>query len=220
VLAEPHVEFLPNTRVIEVGKAENGWIVKGLGPIEGGFDVVINALWEGRTAIDRTVGIAANAGLSYRYRLALFVRTSRPVAVPNAVIATGPFGDVKNYNGTDFYLSWYPAGLIADGTGPALPALPPRDGATGANVAAETLAALTRLLPGVGTVQSHIAELAVEGGWVVAPGTGALSDPSSRLHQRDRFGVRRYGSYITVDTGKYSTAPWLAKTIADELMPN
>jgi hypothetical protein len=49
--------------------------------------------------------------------------------------------------------------------------------------------------------------MAVEGGWVVAPGTGALSDPASRLHQRDRFGVRRYGWFITVDTGKYSTAP-------------
>jgi hypothetical protein len=96
--------------------------------------------------------------------------------------------------------------------------LPPRDGATGANVAAETFAALAALLPGVRNVRSHVAEMAVEGGWVVAPGTGALSDPASKLHQRDRFGVRRCGSFITVDTGKYSTAPWLAKSIANELL--
>jgi len=153
--------------------------------------------------------------VSHRYRLALFVRTDQPIVLPNAVIATGPFGDVKNYNGTGFYLSWYPAGLIADAAGPTPPALPPPDGA---NVAAETFAALAALLPGVRNVRSHVAEMAVEGGWVVAPGTGALSDPASKLHQRDRFGVRRYASFITVDTGKYSTAPWLAKSIANKLL--
>jgi hypothetical protein len=40
----------------------------------------------------------------------------------------------------------------------------------------------------------------------------------SALHRRDRFGVARYGSYITVDTGKYSIAPALAKNIVEELM--
>ncbi|MGE0035557.1 MAG: FAD-dependent oxidoreductase [Xanthobacteraceae bacterium] len=218
VLAEPHIAFLANTRVLEVDKGENGWTVKSTGSIEERFDIIINALWEGRIAIDSAVGIAADVDVSYRYRLALFVRTDQPIALPNAVIATGPFGDVKNYNGTDFYLSWYPAGLIADAAGPTPPALPPRDGATDSNVAAETFAALAALLPGVQNVRSHVAEMAVEGGWVVAPGTGALSDPACKLHQRDRFGVRRYGSFITVDTGKYSTAPWLAKQIVDELL--
>ena len=216
VLAEPYIAFLANTRVLAARTVEGGWAVDGTRPIEARFDIVINALWEGRIAIDRTAGVASDADVSYRYRLALFVRTNQPIVLPNAVIATGPFGDVKNYNGTDFYLSWYPAGLIANAAGPTPPALPPQEGATDANVANETFTALAPLLPDVRDVQSHVSELTVEGGWVVAPGTGVLSDPTSKLHQRDRFGVRRYGSYITVDTGKYSTAPWLAKTIADE----
>jgi hypothetical protein len=179
---------------------------------------VINALWEGRVAIDRKAGVMPDFDISYRYRLALFVRTAQAVSLPNAVIATGPFGDVKNYNGTEFYLSWYPAGLIANAEGPTPPPLPPRDRAASTNVAIETFAALTELLPGVRNVKANMSDMAVEGGWVVAQGSGALSDPTSKLHQRDRFGVRRYGSYITVDTGKYSTAPWLAKTIADEIV--
>ena len=62
------------------------------------------------------------------------------------------------------------------------------------------------------------AQIVVGGGWVVAPGRGTLGDATSDLHRRDRFGVRRSGSYISVDTGKYSTAPWLAQRIAEEVM--
>src|SRR4051795_4195108 len=29
-----------------------------------------------------------------------------------AIVCVGPFGDMKNYNNTDFYLSWYPTGLL------------------------------------------------------------------------------------------------------------
>jgi hypothetical protein len=45
---------------------------------------------------------------------------------------------------------------------------------------------------------------------VFAHGGGSLADPAAALHQRDRFGVRRAGNWYSVDTGKYSTAPWLA----------
>jgi hypothetical protein len=59
--------------------------------------------------------------------------------------------------------------------------------------------------------------VALEGGWVFAAGRGALSDPASTLHRRKDFGVFRRGNYISVDTGKYSTAPWLAQRLADHI---
>ena len=68
---------------------------------------------------------------SHRYRRCLFVRTRHTVDVPSAIVAVGPFGDVKNYNGRDFYLSWYPVGLVAEGNelGPARSTSPqPRAG--------------------------------------------------------------------------------------------
>jgi hypothetical protein len=52
---------------------------------------------------------------------------------------------------------------------------------------------------------------------VFARGTGSLDDPATSLHRRDRLGIRRDGKYITVDTGKYSTAPWLAARLAEEV---
>ena len=95
---------------------------------------------------------------------------------------------------------------------------PTRDSKITARIATDTFAALSALLPAANEVRFHILEMAVEGGWVVAPGSGALTEPASELLQRNRFVARRYGSYITVDTGKYSTAPWLVKKLAEELV--
>ena len=43
------------------------------------------------------------------------------------MIATGPFGDIKNYNGRDLYVSWYPAGLAIDTTDVAAQGEPAND---------------------------------------------------------------------------------------------
>jgi hypothetical protein len=53
---------------------------------------------------------------------------------------------------------------------------------------------------------------------VFAAGSGSLADPHATLHRRDKFGVRRRGTYYSVDTGKYSTAPWLAQQLAGEIL--
>ena len=76
------------------------------------YDAVINALWDGRLRVDASIDLPPPASYSHRFRLALFVRTRSPVTLPSTVVATGPFGDVKNYTGRDLYVSWYPAGLI------------------------------------------------------------------------------------------------------------
>ena len=50
---------------------------------EGPFDIVVNALWEGRLAIDAEVGLPMPPAWSHRYRLSAFLRTSRDVDVPS-----------------------------------------------------------------------------------------------------------------------------------------
>jgi hypothetical protein len=52
---------------------------------------------------------------------------------------------------------------------------------------------------------------------VFAGGHGKLSDPAATLHQRWRYGVERHGTYLSVDTGKYATAPWMARELVDSL---
>lgn len=53
--------------------------------------------------------------------------------------------------------------------------------------------------------------VSIEGGYVFAQGQGDLNDRLSTLHRRDLFGVRKLGRYVSIDTGKYSTAPIMAR---------
>ena len=180
-----------------------------------GFDVIVNALWEGRPAIDASLGHLPPAPWSHRFRAAVFARTIDS-SLHSAVLCTGPFGDVKRYADGRLYLSWYRAGLLAEG----IAIEPPRDEAgispgRRAKVQADTLAALASYFPGVSELSRDPGALEVHGGWVYAIGQGSLADPASSLHQRDKFTISADRGYISVDTAKYSLAPWLAVRVAD-----
>ncbi|MFC1670084.1 hypothetical protein ACFL20_06785, partial [Spirochaetota bacterium] len=55
----------------------------------------------------------------------------------------------------------------------------------------------------------------VSGGVILAKGKSDIDDPASYLHQRSEIGPIANGSYITIDTGKYCTAPLFAIKAAD-----
>jgi FAD dependent oxidoreductase len=218
--AEPRIRLFTGTTIFGVKPGEGSW----QGPwkicsdpvVREQFDVVVNALWEGRLAVDVTAGIEPEPGWSHRFRLSLFIQTDKIVDLPSVVLATGPFGDVKNYSGRHFYLSWYPAGLLAEGN-----ALEPPEIVTTPSSGAFTEAVkegLTAMLPPVGEIFERAENIKIGGGWVFALGKGSLADSSSGLHRRDRFGIRQLGSYFSVDTGKYSTAPWLARSIVNKII--
>ncbi len=181
---------------------------------DGPFDAVVNALWEGRPRIDRTLGHRPDAAEHHRYRVSLFVRTATALELPSAVLAVGPFGDVKTYSERDFYLSWYPAGLLARGEAVDPPPVPALSDRGRKRIATEVFAALGDVLPWVRSIERAAAEVRVEGGWVYSQGGGSLDDPVAAVHRRNRLGISRLGSYFSVDTGKYSVAPTLAERLA------
>jgi glycine/D-amino acid oxidase-like deaminating enzyme len=216
--AEPRIELVLETRVHAVRRAgdgpDAGYLVDTRHGAVGPFDGVVNALWEGRLAIDARLGIRPDSAWSHRYRLSVFLRTADPVHVPNTVIATGPFGDVKNYTGRELYLSWYPAGLVAGGSGIEPPAVPPLDTTERSRIVGQVFQRLGEFVRSVRELPKGTDDARLEGGWVYAAGQGSLADPASTLHRRDRAGFVRLGSYVSVDTGKYSIAPWLARRVA------
>jgi hypothetical protein len=220
--ADQRIEQMLNTRVIGVKPTEASihgrWAIQSQPPLDGAYDVVINALWEGKLAVDAQAGVKIQRGWLHRYRLALFLRTSRRVEAPNAVLALGPFGDLKNYSGNDFYLSWYPAGLVAEGKSLHPPTLPLIDDAARETLVGSVITELGRLIPSVNSVMAAAKAIVVQGGWVFAVGHGLLSDSRSTLHRRYAFGVQRHGSYVSIDTGKYSVAPWLARRLSNEIL--
>jgi len=181
----------------------------GLGP----FDVVVNALWEGRPAVDASMGIIPPAPWTHRFRAAVFGRDGG-APLRSAVLCTGPFGDVKQYRDGRVYLSWYPVGLLAEGH----EIEPPRDRASlsperNAQIQSQVLAALTGYFPAIAGAGAN-PSLEAHGGWVYAIGQGSLDNPASTLHQRDKFVMSVDRGYISVDTAKYSIAPWLAERVA------
>jgi FAD dependent oxidoreductase len=217
--SESCIEQRMQTRVGSVRHVTNAvdgpMFVETSAGTEGPFDLVVNALWEGRLAIDASVGLPPPPTWSHRFRLSAFVTTSRDVRVPSTVIATGPFGDVKNYNGRDLYLSWYETGLLAEGSALEAPPVPAIDAPHRSLMVGEIVERLGRIVTSVRSLPSCLEDVRVEGGWVYAAGQGSLADPRSTLHRRDRIGITRAGSYISVDTGKYSIAPWLARQVAE-----
>ncbi|WP_448809263.1 FAD-dependent oxidoreductase [Agromyces bauzanensis] len=220
VAAESDVTLQLGTTVV-AAEPRNGvdgrWRVRGADGYDDEFDLVVNALWGGRLPIDVTAGLSPEPPWTHRYRNCVFVRTRTEQSLPSALVAVGPFGDVKNYNGRDFYLSWYPVGLVAEGAELELAAPATPTGAEAEAFVGRVRAALQPVMPGIGAVLDDAESVVVHGGFVFARGAGALDDPHSGLHRRDRYGVERHGAYYSVDTGKYSTAPWLARELADEL---
>jgi glycine/D-amino acid oxidase-like deaminating enzyme len=200
-----------------VDSAHGPWRVVGAPHLDERFDFVVNALWDGRLAIDRTAGLELEAGWSHRYRLSVFARTSQSVTTRSALVAFGPFGDVKNYNDRDFYLSWYPTGLIAQGHAISLTRPSTLTANDELKFVREVGERLAKLIPGAAEILAVAEDVKVRGGFVFAQGRGSLANRKSTLHRRDRFGVRRLGNYYSVDTGKYSTAPWMAANLANAI---
>jgi len=79
------------------------------------------------------------------------------------------------------------------------------------------LATLSDFFPEIDALREN-ASLEVHGGWVYAIGQGSLADPASTLHRRDMFATTVDRGYISVDTAKYSIAPWLADRVARSIV--
>jgi glycine/D-amino acid oxidase-like deaminating enzyme len=219
--AQPRLAFAFEQSVVRVRAADGSgtqWYVHTTSDRHGPFDAVVNALWHGRPSVDESIGHRPDTAHQHRYRVSLFVRTRDLVETPCAVLGVGPFGDVKNYDGRHFYLSWYPRGLLARAESIEPPAVPALTAEARAELARDVFAALSARLPWVARIEQAAVDVRVEGGWVYSQGRGRLDDPTATVHQRDRLGITNVGTYYSVDTGKYSVAPTLADHLARAMM--
>lgn len=197
---------------ITVADAEG---TRELGP----FDHVINCSWDGRVALDATVGIQPPA--PWCFRMKYFGSAKVPddwPALPSTTIVLGPFGDVVEVAGR-VYLSWYPTGRRGwseDVTPPPWPTTLAADEAQ--SLLAGFAAGLGDVVPAAGRLLAeHADRIAVRGGVIYALGDTDVEDADSILHERHAVGPLSWGSYHSVDTGKMTVAPLFAMQLVDRI---
>ena len=214
------IETLYNHRVDSVTRTATGFMVEGTGPEEfwqRQADIVVNCLWDGRLKIDQQMGIAPKRRWVYRLKYRMLATLPEHLDhLPAITFVLGRFGDVVTSPvSRTVYLSWYPSCL----QGWCSEISPPRDWAslhTGSldlkerdRIIASTLAAFDKIIPGLGASQVD----QVRAGTIFSWGTTDIDDLQSGLHERHNIGVRSYDGYFSIDTGKYTCAPFFANQL-------
>lgn len=189
---------------------------------EGRFAAVLNCLWANRAAVDAASGLAPPGEFLTRYKLGLRTRrVPHAPAPPSVTFVLGPFGDIVTWPDGRLFLSWYPAGMI--GTTRDLRQSDwqrMRAALDAPGIARAMLDGVAGLCPSVrAAVDLGARDLVLDGGAIYALGRTDIDDRASRLHERSDVGlVASREAHHSIDTGKYSLAPWLALTIAGRVV--
>ena len=185
------------------------------------FDYVVNALWDGRLALDASIGL--HPGRPWLHRLKYGVSFTMPAGVtrpPSATFVSGPFGEVVSYAGGLTYLTWYPEcllGLSSELTPPEWATYPEEP--LRSRVLRGTISAMAAIVPSLAAINiDFLADATVKGGVIVAWGETDIYDPRSELHRRYEIGVKTAGRFHSVDPGKLTMAPFFAEACAARIM--
>jgi hypothetical protein len=200
--------------VLAEGTAGSSWLH---------FDHVVNALWDGRFALNESLGYRANRPWLHRLKYGVSFRLPEDVRFPpSATVVLGPFGEVVTYGNGVIYLTWYPVCLQAistDVTPPdwdTYPGEPLRS-----RILSETFRALSEIVPSLRDLDpEEVPDAVVKGGAIVAWGKTDIYDPASELHRRFDIGVTTDGSFHSVDPGKLTMAPYFAEVCAERICPS
>jgi glycine/D-amino acid oxidase-like deaminating enzyme len=218
------VAFVPHRDVVCVGRTAHGFVIESVDPDERTdrrqADLVVNCLWDGRLAVDATMGIVPERPWVFRLKQSVEGRLPPDVDRPRSItFVLGPYGDIVERTGGDLYVSWYPAALAGWSTDLAPPdewrprmdrTQPPEQTAV---QAAGILDAFAETVPALREMRVD----AVYAGVIAAWGKTDITDHRSELHSRHAIGVSAHDGYYSIDTGKLTTAPLFAALLLGHL---
>jgi hypothetical protein len=173
--------------------------------------LVVNCLWEERAIFDRKAGLDDDRTESMRLKFSLKVRTNAVIdSLGSFLIVHGAFGSMVTIPGTsDAFLSWYTASLHG-----LLPVqkLPESwevicagriDPDLAQMVWQQNLKGFSQIIPELGTPELTL----IKAGVILAKGLRDIDRMDSAFHRRDDPPIRMHDRYISVSTGKYTSAP-------------
>jgi len=223
ISAHPRIEVHCNHTVIGA-KQECGKMTvlteRTTGPSLHHFDHVVNALWDGRFALNESLGYRVNRPWLHRLKYGVSFRLPEEVRPPpSATVVLGPFGEVVTYGDGVIYLTWYPVCLQAISTDVKPPDWDTYPGEPlRSRILKETFRAVSEIVPSLRDLDpEEIPEATVKGGAIVAWGRTDIYDPASELHRRFEIGVTTDGSFHSVDPGKLTMAPYFAEICAERI---
>ena len=179
----------------------------------------MNALWDGRLAIDAGRHLRPSRPWLYRLKYGIRLRPRHSASLPSVTIVLGPYGDLVTYSEGSVYISWYPAcmlGLSEALTPPAWPREP--TASLAAAITRESVEAMSNLVMALRLDPEAVSNARVRGGVIVAWGETDICDPESELHQRHAIGITSTGRYHSVDPGKLTMAPRFAMVVTDRIL--
>jgi glycine/D-amino acid oxidase-like deaminating enzyme len=187
------------------------------------FDHVINALWDGRLAVNETLGLRPGRPWLYRLKYGVsFYLPEHAKRPPSATFVSGPLGEVVSYQDGLVYLTWYPVcllGISSDIAPPDWPTYP--DEPLRSDLLRGTLEAMAKFVVSLRElVPEELVDVTVKGGVIVAWGETDIYDPKSELHRRYDIGVTSNRQFHSVDPGKLTMAPYFAQLCADHILDN
>ena len=174
--------------------------------------------------IDETAGLIDQSPWLMRFKATINVCVDPQVknSIVSATGIHGPYGDVVNYDNKNFYVSWYPLCKLMqtnDVTGHELSKATDYIGLINHKLFIEkNIREMAAYVPSMAQLINQKAQYKLGGGVIMAKGETDINDHNSYLHQRSLIGPKAFGSYITVDTGKYCTAPQIAMQAAKMIL--
>jgi glycine/D-amino acid oxidase-like deaminating enzyme len=191
------------------------------GAVRERFDHVVNALWDGRFAINEKRGLRPNRPWLHRLKYGVSFRLPAGAKLPpSATFVSGPFGEVVSYADGLTYLTWYPVclqGISKDVTPPEWSTYPPEP--LRSRLWEGTLEAMAQFVPSLRALNPHeLKDVTVKGGIIVAWGQTDIYDPASELHRRFEIGVTSTGRFHSIDPGKLTMAPYFADICAARIL--
>ena len=221
VLAHPAIRFRGGQEIDgaePVGSRYRIAVRSDDGPQQVEFEWIVNALWEGRVALDRDVGLTSPFQWSRRWKATVTIDQAGDAPIPPSTTPiVGPYGDLVRYDNGRIYVSWYPVCRLSMQPEETRAAAPKLNQAEIGELRRSTLSGLAALVPAVAELEGLASTSRVGGGFIMAVGQTDIDDRDSALHDRHRIGVERAGGWTSISTGKFCTAPTFGIEAAAEL---
>jgi glycine/D-amino acid oxidase-like deaminating enzyme len=223
VHSDPRIEVRLSHQVLSVEDVDHPIVVTNDpgGAARHRFDHVINALWDGRLAVNETLGLRPGRPWLHRLKYGVsFYLPKHAKTPPSATFVSGPFGEVVTYQDGLIYLTWYPVCLLGMSNSIAPPEWPTYpDEPLRSQIAQGTLEAMSKFVVALRELPLEaLIDVTVKGGVIVAWGETDIYDPKSELHRRYEIGVTSNRQFHSVDPGKLTMAPYFAQMCADRIL--